>query len=423
MSNRIFSRADVLLPKEGFEKWSVVACDQHTSEPEYWARVEENVQNAPSTLRMMIPEHLYKSRGLRDLVEGVRRTTREYAESDLLECFPDSYVYVERTLKNGKIRRGIVGKLDLESYSGEAVSTAPVRATEGRVNSKMPVRISQRRGSPLECPHVMLLVDDPSHIVIAPLTGKKDSMRKLYDFELMEDGGRVAGWRVTGEAAEAVDRAIDALADRCSFEARYGVGPETPAMLFAAGDGNHSLATAKYCWEEIKKKLPEEELKDHPARYALVELVNLMDSALDFYPIHRVVTGVEPEKLKAALFRFFPGAHAGFGEGHTIYCAAGGRTEPLTIPASAATLAIGAVSQFLDSELEKLGGEVDYVHGDDVAVKLSENPLTTSFLFSAVDKSSFFKSIVLEGVLPKKTFSMGEAQDKRYYLECRKIER
>ncbi|MBO6010761.1 MAG: DUF1015 family protein, partial [Oscillospiraceae bacterium] len=188
MSNRIFSRADVLLPKEGFEKWSVVACDQHTSEPEYWARVEENVQNAPSTLRMMIPEHLYKSRGLRDLVEGVRRTTREYAESDLLECFPDSYVYVERTLKNGKIRRGIVGKLDLESYSGDAVSSATVRATEGRVNSKMPVRISQRRGSPLECPHVRLLVDDPSHIVLAPLTGNQDSMRKLYDFELMEDG-------------------------------------------------------------------------------------------------------------------------------------------------------------------------------------------------------------------------------------------
>ena len=423
MSNRIFSRADVLLPKEGFEKWSVIACDQHTSEPEYWAEVEEKVGNAPSTLRMMLPEHLYKSGRLRELVERVRRDTREIADSGILECFPDSYVYVERTLKNGKTRRGIVGKLDLESYSGDAVSTVPVRATEGRVNSKMPVRISLRRGSPLECPHVMLLVDDPSHIVIEPLTGKKESMRKLYDFELMEDGGHIAGWQVTGEAAEAVDRAIDALSDRCSFEARYGVGADCPVMLFAAGDGNHSLATAKYCWEEIKKKLPESEREDHPARYALVELVNIMDSALDFYPIHRVITGVEPEKVKAALTAFFPGAHAGFGEGHTIYCAVGGKTEPLTIPASAATLAIGAFTQFLDAELAGLGGEVDFVHGDDVAIKLSENPLTTSFLFSAVDKSSFFKSIVLEGVLPKKTFSMGEARDKRYYLECRTIER
>lgn len=423
MNDRVFSRADILLPKSGLEKWSVIACDQHTSEPEYWEKVEKTVGDAPSTLRMMLPENLYKSPELPKLVEGVRTATRQYRENGIFDEFGDSYVYVERTLKNGKTRRGIVGKLDLEQYSGDSTSTAMVRATEGRVNEKMPVRISMRRGSPVECPHVMLLVDDPSRIIIEPLAGKKDSMQKLYDFELMEDGGHIAGWRVTGDIADDIDRSIAALADPYSFAARYGVSEDCPVMLFAAGDGNHSLATAKFCWEEIKAELSEKERENHPARYALVELVNIMDSALDFYPIHRVITGVEPERVKNSLLAFFPGAHEGFGEGHTVYCAIDGKTEPITLPASASTLAIGAFTAFLDSELERLGGEVDFVHGDDVAVKLSENPLTTSFLFSAVDKSSFFKSIVLEGVLPKKTFSMGEARDKRYYLECRLIER
>ena len=423
MTNRVFSRADILLPGSGLEKWSVIACDQHTSEPEYWQRVRAAVGSAPSTLNMMLPEHMYKSAELPELVEKVRGTIREYSASGIFNKFENSYVYVERTLKNGRTRRGLVGKLDLEEYSGEPTSTAMVRATEGRVSEKMPVRISMRRGSPVECPHVMLLVDDPSRIVIEPLSGRKNEMEKLYDFELMEDGGRIAGWRVTGEAADKVDRAIDALADPCSFAARYGVEENCPVMLFAAGDGNHSLATAKFCWDEMKESLTPEDRENHPARFALVELVNIMDGALDFFPIHRVITGVEPKKVVDALLDFFPGAHRGFGEGHTIYCAIGGKAEPITLPASAATLAIGAFSAFMDAKFASLGGEVDFVHGDDVAVKLSENPMTTSFLFSAVDKASFFKSIVLEGVLPKKTFSMGEARDKRYYLECRSIEK
>ncbi|NLV50752.1 MAG: DUF1015 domain-containing protein [Clostridiales bacterium] len=419
---RIFGPADMLIPKSGLEKWSVVACDQHTSEPEYWERVDEYVGDAPSTLRMMLPEHLYRRKDFYQLAEKARGKISEYLDAGVFRTVENSCVYVERTLLGGAVRRGLVGVIDLEQYSPAAESEAPIRATEGIVAEKMPPRIALRSGAKAELTHVMVLVDDPMRTLIEPLGEHKSEMEKLYDFRLMEKGGRIAGWRVSGKLIDMVSSAVDALSQPQVCHERYGSGPSS-MLVFAVGDGNHSLATAKACWEAIKPSLSADELAIHPARFALVELINIMDEALEFFPINRVVTECDPEALVRDLIEFFPGTETGSGsDGLKLVCAYADTVEELTLPRCCAELAIGALSKFFDSYFPEHEGVVDYVHGDNVVLKLARKEKTVGFILPALDKSSFFRSIVIDGALPRKTFSMGEAHDKRYYLECRKLE-
>ncbi len=420
---RVFGPSDILLPKNvDMVKWSVIACDQHTSEPEYWERVDRFVGSSPSTLRLMLPEYLYNSDKLPELIEGTGKAMDNYLENGIFREISNSYVYIERASSSGKLRRGLLGQIDLENYDHSDKNEALIRATEGVVKEKMPPRIMLREGARVELTHVMVLVDDPRRMLIEPLENMKASMEMLYDFNLMENGGRITGYRVHREGADSIERAIDSLCDCHDFSRRYNC-EDKPVMLFATGDGNHSLATAKACWDNMKSELSQEERKDHPAIFALVEVVNIWDEVLEFEPINRVAFDCNPDFLLSELLRFYPGSKIGSGEGYNIRYYIGNSCDTISIPESTAPLAVGALGEFLDCYFENNAGKLDFVHGDDVVERLSRQKNTIGFVLPAIDKGRFFSTIIEGGAMPRKTFSMGDARDKRYYLECRKLEK
>ena len=418
-----FRPADILLPKDcEYSKWSVVACDQYTSQPEYWQRVEEYVGRSPSTLRLILPESCLEGPNVETDIMEINNTMSRYLREGRFVEHPNTLFYVERTLDNGKVRRGLMGMVDLEQYDYEPGSSAPIRATEGTVLSRIPPRVAVRKNAPVELPHVMLLVDDPDQTVIEPLADQTGSMQVLYDFDLMERGGHIKGWELTEDQQAQVARALSALADPAKFNARYGT-QDAAVMLFAVGDGNHSLATAKECYERQKRLTPPEHWATLPARYALVELDNLHDASLEFEPIHRLVFGVKPEELLSALVEYYPGAKRGDGAGgHKLAYVYGETQGVVSVPDPAAQLPVGTLQNFLDWYLARHKGvRVDYIHGEDVARKLAAQPDTVGFLLPAMGKEELFPTVIRDGVLPRKTFSMGEAHDKRFYLEARKI--
>ena len=418
-----FRPADILLPKDcEYSKWSVVACDQYTSQPEYWQRVEEYVGRSPSTLRLILPESCLEGPNVETDIMEINNTMSRYLREGRFVEHPNTLFYVERTLDNGKVRRGLMGMVDLEQYDYEPGSSAPIRATEGTVLSRIPPRVAVRKNAPVELPHVMLLVDDPDQTVIEPLADQTDSMQVLYDFDLMERGGHIKGWELTEDQQAQVARALGNLADPAKFNARYGTKDEA-VMLFAVGDGNHSLATAKECYERQKRLTPPEHWANLPARYALVELDNLHDASLEFEPIHRLVFGVKPEELLSALVEYYPGAQRGDeAGGHKLAYVYGETQGVVSVPHPAAQLPVGTLQNFLDWYLARHKGvRVDYIHGEDVARKLAAQPDTVGFLLPAMGKEELFPTVIRDGVLPRKTFSMGEAHDKRFYLEARKI--
>jgi len=416
-----FRPADILIPQNcDLSLWSVVACDQYTSQPEYWQRVEDRVGRAPSALRLILPESSLDGPHVETDIMEVNNTMARYLREDRFRSLPGSMVYVERRLDSGKIRRGLVGMADLEQYDYEPGSSAQIRATEGTVMTRIPPRVAVRKNAPIELPHAMLLCDDPLGTVIEPLVARTGEMELLYDFDLMERGGHITGWRLGEEELAHVHAALAALADPAAFNERYGTQDE-PVMLFAMGDGNHSLATAKECCERQKRLTPPERWPDLPARFALCELVNLHDPSLEFEPIHRVVFRTDPQKLLDAFLAAFPGAHLGRGEGHVIeflYADGAGR---VTVPNPTAQLPVGTLQSFLDDYLSHDPGRVDYIHGDDVARDFGMRPGNIAFLLPAMGKEQLFPTVIHDGVLPRKTFSMGEAHDKRFYLEARKI--
>ena len=424
-----FRPADILLPKDcEYSKWSVVACDQYTSQPEYWQRVEEYVGRAPSALRLILPESCLEGPNVETDIMEINNTMSRYLREGRFVCHPGAVFYVERTLDSGKVRRGLVGMVDLEQYNYEPGSGTPIRATEGTVLSRIPPRVAVRKNAPIELPHVMLLMDDPDRTVIEPLAGQTDGMEKLYDFQLMERGGRIRGWALTQEQQEQIARALSALAEPEAFRARYGLEGDTPVLLFAVGDGNHSLATAKECYERQKSITPPEQWDRLPARYALVELNNLHDDSLEFEPIHRVVFGVEPEKLLEALTAACPGAFRTRPEepapagAHVLPYLYGGQRGAVVVPQPQCQLPVGTLQSFLDQYLlQTPGSRVDYIHGADVVEQLSARPGTVGFLLPPMGKEALFPTVIRDGVLPRKTFSMGEAHDKRFYLEARRI--
>lgn len=394
---RVFTPADILLPRvDDMTKWSCIACDQFTAEPEYWREAERIVGSEPSTLRLMLPEAWL---GVRDSAAETRKiyaAMKDYVNRGIFRTVEDSFVYVERTLPSGAVRRGLVGKLDLECYDWAPGSATPVRATEGTVESRLPARVEVRRGATLEMPHIMVFIDDPENAVIPSAAGGE----ALYDFELMLGGGHIRGSRVTGEAAERLTAALEA--------------PEG-AVRFAMGDGNHSLAAAKRCWEQIKRNLPESELETHPARYALAEIVNIHDEAVTFEPIHRVLLETVPrgfiEEAAARLPR---------GKGQAVTLLAGRREMEIETGMPLGAL-VALVDELLGDWRREHGGEPDYIHGDEEARALGGKPSSVGVLLPRLEKAELFPYITEHGPYPKKSFSIGHARDKRYYLECRAI--
>lgn len=416
-----FYPADILLPQGcDMSKWAVVACDQFTSEPEYWASAEEIVGDAPSALRLILPEARLKDDNVEEQIAAINESMRSYLDKGVFRCLENTLLYVERQQSDGRIRHGLVGMVDLEQYDFTPGSGALIRATEGTVLDRIPPRAKVRRNAPIELPHVMLLIDDPDATVIEPITAAVSTMEQVYDFDLMLGGGHICGYRLSDDQCAAVADALLALTGSEALERKYGDGTAAP-LLFAVGDGNHSLATAKACYEEQKKGLTEEETRLLPARYALVEVVNNHDDALQFEPIHRVVFDVDYQHLLHKFRKEFPNAYEGCGEGHTIGVIYEGYEGWITVPDPTMQLAVGTLQSFLDRYIREFGGEVDYIHGDDVTRQLGSRKGNMGFLLPAMGKEQLFKTVMADGVLPRKTFSMGHAQDKRYYVESRRI--
>ena len=416
-----FYPAEILLPKEtDMTKWAVVACDQFTSQPEYWQAVEETVGDAPSTLRMILPEAKLNSPKVGEYIEAINASMKQYLDEGVFETLSDSLIYIERTQSDGKIRHGLIGIVDLDQYDFTPGSGALIRATEGTVLERIPPRVKVRQNAPVELPHVMLLIDDPDKTVIEPLTAASGEMERLYDFPLQQGGGYLKGWKLTDAQIDTVANALTGLCSEAEMEKKYGMKGAAP-LLFAVGDGNHSLATAKQCYENLKQVTPESEWASLPARYALVEVVNNHDDALGFEPIHRVIFNVDRETFMAGFKAAYPNAYEGKGEGHVIELVWEGYDDFITVPDPKVQLAVGTLQAFIDGYLKEHEGEVDYIHGDEVTRELGSKSGNMGFLLPAMGKEQLFKTVMADGVLPRKTFSMGHAQDKRYYVEARRI--
>ena len=401
MKNPVVRGADILLPAENIslEKWSVVAVDQYTSQAEYWHKVEEIVGETPSTLKITLPEvYLAESESR---TAAMQAEMRQYLAKGTLETkVENGMILVERSTESG-VRLGLMACLDLEQYDYAAGSQSMIRATEGTVIERVPPRVKIRRGAALELPHVLMLLDDPDCTVIEPLYARREGLACLYDFELMQGGGHLRGWKVDPEMAAP---ALDALYESCG------------GLFLAVGDGNHSLAAARAYWLEIKQNLPESQWENHPARYALAEIENLHSPAIQFEPIHRVVTGVNPAELIADYEETLGGPE---GDNRLTLV-----TQAESCSYFFAEHPLKDLQAFLDAWLrEHPEAEIDYIHGDDTLRRLANRPDAVGFMPCGFAKSELFPFIRKYGVLPRKTFSMGHAHEKRFYLEARRIEK
>lgn len=423
---------EILLPPQGTDtyKWAVVACDQFTSQKEYWEEARRIIGDAPSTLDLILPEAWLGAQDEQERIARIKEKMQEYLHNGTLVKQPQGFVLVERTAA-GNTRHGLVMALDLEKYDYSKGSGTLIRATEGTIVERIPPRLRIREGAAVELPHILVLIDDPEETVIEPLTAQAEKLPLLYDTDLMLGGGHISGRLVSGEKEiMGVLEALTALSDKAAFEKKYG---SKPVLLFAMGDGNHSLATAKANWEKIKATLPEEQREDHPARYALIELNNVHDKGIVFEAIHRNVFGIPGEKLVEALLQKLRVQNGGAeigpeqapagGEKHVIPFYYGDKSGAFIVTEPAVQLAVGTLQNAIDAVLKELGGEVDYIHGIDVVKELAQKPDTTGFLLPDMEKSELFPTVVYDGALPRKTFSMGEAAEKRYYMEARLLEK
>ena len=391
-----FNPADILLPKTGFEKWAVVACDQYTSEPEYWNDVESIVGDAPSALRVILPE-IYLSGDNSERIAAINANMQSYLDGGIFDLHENSMIYVERE-SGVDIRRGIVGVIDLEDYDYSKGATSAIRATEATVIERIPPRVQIRKDAPLELPHILLLIDDPDCTVIEPLAAEKDGFEKAYDFDLMKDGGHIEGRFLSDSAIAKVQDALEALLD------------VNNGLLFAVGDGNHSLATAKECYNLSRDPL---------ARYALVEVVNIHDESIEFEPIYRVLFNVDAEDFIESFSAYTD--MKGIGKRQRFRCITPEVDGELEVK-STAKLPVGTLQSFIDVYMKQHPEvRVDYIHGEDVVESLCEQERTLGFIFDGMMKDELFPAIIADGSLPRKTFSMGHARDKRYYIEARKI--
>lgn len=395
--NISFSPADILLPKADFENWAVIACDQYTSEPEYWQRVKNAAGDKPSALDLVLPE-VYLSEDNSAYIEQINKNMREYLDKNIFNEYPDALIYVERVQSDSKLRRGLVGKIDLECYDYRAGTNAEIRATEQTVLSRIPPRVEIRKNAPLELPHVMLLFDDVKDRIFKYLAENADNFKKLYDFTLMCGAGSIKGYLLNTQAKQTVLSLLQELKE------------QNNGFLFCVGDGNHSLATAKECYRITPSEA---------SRYALTEIVNIHDSALQFEPIYRVVFGIDPESL---INDFVKATGEGTGDdAQKFTCVYGENVREISVKPTA-KLAVGTLQAFLDDYIkEHEDVEVDYIHGEASLKNLAARENTVGFLFDGMQKSELFAAVNADGSLPRKTFSMGHADDKRFYIEARKI--
>ncbi len=393
-----FMPADILLPANcDMECWAVIACDQFTSDKAYWERVRQRTEGVPSTMHMILPEaELSDADDAR--FSRIHLTMRDYLDADIFHVYPASYVYVERTLKNGAIRQGIVGMLDLEYYDYDPAMHPKICATEDTVLSRVPPRVAIRKNAELEFPHVLLLCEDEKQRLIEQVASIKQELPMLYDFELMEGGGRIRGWLLHGDAAKRFDEAL------LSYEM---------CNVYMVGDGNHSLVTAKKCYERLKTSGLDVEL--HPARYALVELENIHSPAMVFEPIHRVITETNPAELLKDIQSICS------ADGVYVPWFAGNNQGALHISVPEGKLLVGVLQDFLDAWLAEHPGQLDYVHDTEAATTFTKEQGAIAFLLPAMPKNTLFPCVQGGRTLPRKAFSMGHGSEKRYYLEGRKI--
>ena len=402
---------DILLPKDGtdFKKWAVIACDQYTSEPEYWEACDRYVADAPSALRIVLPEvklgietEEQIAKDLKDIASNIDRYISEGVWADPVEGF----IITDRSTSLHPSRRGIMLAVDLETYEFKPGNKALIRATEGTVLSRIPPRVKIRANAKVELPHIMLLYDDPEDKVIT--NALNDNPDIIYDTDLMQGSGHITGRLIKSGSATA-ERIVKDLSSLLSDD----------GLLFAVGDGNHSLASAKAHWENVKAGLNEEQRKTHPARFALAEAVNIHDKGLDFEPIHRVIFDITKEEFMSKAEEFFKdnGMSVQEAEGQSFTVVSEGSEDTvITLSNPPHTLAVGSVQMMID----KLGLNCDYIHGEDSVRKLASGN-AVGILVPGISKDTFFETIETEGVFPRKTFSMGEAFEKRFYLEARKI--
>lgn len=401
-----FLNTDILLPQGvSMEKWAVIACDQFVSQPEYWDSIRSYVADAPSALHLILPESELEG-NYTQAITDINESMSAYLNSSVFQRYPNCFIYVERTLLNGSIRKGVVGAVDLEQYDYTPASCSAIRATEQTVPERLPPRMEIRRDALLELPHVLLLCDDERKLLIDSLTAKKATLPLLYDFELMAGGGRICGYLVSDGDAE--DFSMQLLSYESHMIEKYGPKP----LLYAVGDGNHSLASAKGCYEEAKRQ----GLPCQKARYALVELENIHDPAQVFEPIHRIVKATDTDALLSAMQQAI-----GKEDGFPVTWHIGKRQGVMYVRDDAGTLPVGIVQDFLDSYIKDHPGIIDYIHGEDAVRQLAETDGTIGLILPPVEKNAFFQGIIAGGTLPRKTFSMGHAQEKRYYLEARQI--
>ena len=404
MNNDIFTPANILLPVGvAPEIWSVIACDQFSSERDYWERARERVGAEPSTLNMIIPEAYLDEIDKEKETRKILAAMDDYAARGLFREIRDSFVYVERTQSDGNVRRGLVGVVDLEEYDFTGNKEAAILASEATVLDRLPIRTQVRRAARFELPHIMAFINDSDATVIEPLAKKAQKLPPLYEFDLMEGGGHIKGMQVAGDYADEVMAAMRDLYAKSR-------------TLMVMGDGNHSLAAAKVCWDELKQSLSPEARETHPARRALLEVNNVYDPAITFEAIHRVVFDAEPDKLVAALEKELP-----HGTDYTINWVTQSERGALGVSAVCIGDMLTVLQEFLDGYAKHAGCHIDYIHGADTVKTLTQGKRRLGLILPAMDKSELFATVEARGIFPKKSFSVGRAKDKRYYMECRTI--
>lgn len=428
----------IMMPRKGTDlyKWAVIACDQYTSQPEYWKETEQIVGEAPSALKLTLPEVYLESEDETERVKKIHSTMEQYLEEGTLQELPKGFMLVERSFGKQYSRCGLVAEVDLETYEYKKGAHSLIRPTEMTVEERIPPRLRVRQSASVEMPHIMLLIDDPECTVIEPLIADREQFEQIYDTDLMQKGGHITGWLIPeGERTEDIMVRVANLAEPEAFRDKYALEKDYPLLNFAVGDGNHSMATAKAAWENIKKSLSLEEQENHPARFCLCELVNIHDKSLEVEPIHRVVFNVDEEQLLSEMETYYQekgcqvvieatdtaeivntdGAHC-----FTICSAAGFKSMKVAAPVWG--IAAATIQNFLDDFLSNHSeSKIDYIHGTDVTESLGMAEGNIGFLLPEVLKEDLFIGVIRDGVLPRKTFSMGEANEKRYYMECKKI--
>ncbi|MDY0190399.1 MAG: DUF1015 domain-containing protein [Desulfuromonas sp.] len=431
-------------PNTDMKHWAVIACDQYTSDLTYWHRLQQQTQNKLSTLHLIFPEVYLNGDDSTQRIEQINKTMHQYLADGSLVEQPPGFILLDRKTSHVDSRKGLMVALDLEQYNYNKGAKSLIRATEGTILDRLPPRIEVRKNAPIELPHIMVLIDDPEHRVIEPLFEHKHELECVYDFDLLENGGHLRGYRINQPQLIAqIARELENLADPNKYQEKYQT--EDEVMLYAMGDGNHSFATAKAIWEQLKQEAATDREKQasimsHPARYALVELVNLHDEGLEFEAIHRVLFSVDKGELLQEMHSYFAQRHTPFKfspcnnlaeaqqqvssdqQLHSFPCVIGDQFGLCSVSNPEYNLVVATLQGFLDYYLTThQSTEIDYIHGCNSVTALGSSPNCCGFYLPAISKHALFKTIIVDGALPRKTFSMGAADEKRFYLECRRI--